>query len=78
VVHVINEVNEKTQGSFQIEGGWKFLINPQTSPNVLDTFEMYNTLNDPNETTDLKLVYPDLFEEMKSAFEVIKYFIIRT
>jgi hypothetical protein len=71
---VVNEINDpqglgRLQGAFQIEGGWKLLINPNYSI-LFDHHELFNVIEDPNETTDLQDIFPDIFEDMKTTFHV--------
>ena len=60
------------RGAIQLEG-WKLLNNPRYSPVVDNAYELYNVRDDPSEEIDYKTVYPELFEEMKTIFEVILY-----
>ena len=40
---------------------------------VADAYELYNVRDDQGEEVDYKTVYPELYEEMKTIFEVILY-----
>ena len=69
---VVNELSTDLRGgfrgAFQNEVGFKFLLNPGISP--LETYHLYNINTDPSETNDLKIDYPELFNQMKLRFEV--------
>ena len=69
---VVNELSTDIRGgfrgAFQDEGGFKLLLNPGASP--LETYHLYDVNNDPSETNDLQLDYPELFNQMKLRFEV--------
>ena len=40
---------------------------------VDNAYELYNVRDDQGEEVDYKTVYPELYEEMKTIFEVILY-----
>ena len=61
----------KKRGVIQIENGWKLLRNPQKlgiNP-IGDHYELYNVLDDPSETTNVKDDFPEIFEDMKTQVE---------
>ena len=62
------------RGAIQNSEGWKLLNNPRYSPVVDNAYSLYNVRDDPSEEVDYKTVYPELYEEMKTIFEVILYF----
>ena len=35
----------------------------------MDHYELYNVIDDPSETTDVKNDFPDIFENMKNQIE---------
>ena len=59
------------RGAIQNSEGWKLLNNPRYSPVVDNAYSLYNVRDDPGEEIDYKTVYPELYEEMKTIFEVI-------
>ena len=61
------------RGAIQNSEGWKLLNNPRYSPVVDNAYELYNVRDDQGEEVDYKTVYPELYEEMKTIFEVILY-----
>ena len=68
---VINELSDgffgTFRGAFQNAEGFKLLRNPTNQP--IARYYLFNVKTDPNETTDLKHDYPELFEQMKSQME---------
>ena len=58
------------RGAIQNSEGWKLLNNPRYSPVVDNAYELYNVRDDQGEEVDYKTVYPELYEEMKTIFEV--------
>ena len=58
------------RGAIQNSEGWKLLNNPRYSPVVDNAYSLYNVRDDPGEEVDYKTVYPELYEEMKTIFEV--------
>ena len=68
---MVNELSHDAfrsfRGAIQMEDGWKILRNPDWLP-LEDTYFLYNVLDDPNETTDLKEEYPEKFQDMKNVF----------
>ncbi len=71
---VVNELGNAGisyyHGAIQNAEGWKLLNNPRFSPVVENKYSLYNVRDDPGEEVDYKNVYPELFEQMKSTFEV--------
>ena len=73
---VVNEMGHsglwgKKRGVLQIKNGWKLLRNPQKlgiNP-IGDHFELYNVIDDPSETKDVKNDFPKIFEDMKAQVE---------
>jgi hypothetical protein len=72
VVNEITTYQDRIQGAIQIEGGWKFLINADNAQDGDQNYELYNILEDPNETTDLSDIFPDILEDMKVLFENLR------
>ena len=71
VVNELGNVNTlHKRGVLQIEGGWKLLKNAQRIA-VRDRYELYNVIDDPSETMDLKDDFPEIFEGMKAQIEVL-------
>lgn len=69
---VVNELSEialgHLRGAFQIEGGWKLLLNPSGTI-FFDHYELYNVFDDPGETTDLSHEFPELLDDMKMQLQ---------